>query len=47
MAGELLITTYTDGESDLVVALDAGSGDERWRYTISAMTPGHDVAPLE
>ncbi|MEM8964025.1 MAG: PQQ-binding-like beta-propeller repeat protein, partial [Acidobacteriota bacterium] len=37
-----LVTTFSDGESDFLVALDASTGDEQWRYRISDTYKGHD-----
>jgi len=37
-----LATTFSDGESDYLVALDASSGAEQWRYRISDAYKGHD-----
>ncbi len=36
------ITMYSDGTSDLMVALEAASGRELWRYRIDATYKGHD-----
>ena len=36
-----LATTFSDGESDFLVALDASTGAERWRYRISDTYKGH------
>ena len=36
------VTLFTDGSSDFVVALDAASGKEAWRYRIDAVYKGHD-----
>ena len=37
-----LVTTFSDGESDFLVALDPSSGAETWRYRISETYKGHD-----
>jgi len=37
-----LTTTFSDGESDFLVALDSSSGAEQWRYRISETYKGHD-----
>ncbi|MCH9650308.1 MAG: PQQ-binding-like beta-propeller repeat protein [Deltaproteobacteria bacterium] len=37
-----LTTTFSDGESDYLVALDASTGAEQWRYRISDTYKGHD-----
>jgi len=37
-----LTTTFSDGESDFLVALDASTGAEQWRYRISDTYKGHD-----
>ena len=37
-----LTTTFSDGESDYLVALDAATGAEQWRYRISDAYEGHD-----
>ncbi len=44
-----LVTTFSDGSSDYLVALDASSGAERWRYRISDTYKGDansDDGPL-
>ncbi|MEM1182369.1 MAG: PQQ-binding-like beta-propeller repeat protein [Acidobacteriota bacterium] len=41
-AGGHLVTTFSDGESDVLVALDPSTGAERWRYRISEAYLGHD-----
>lgn len=44
-----LVTTFSDGESDYLVALDASNGEEHWRYLISATYKGDansDDGPL-
>ncbi|MCP4654139.1 MAG: PQQ-binding-like beta-propeller repeat protein, partial [bacterium] len=42
VAGERVVTAFSDGESDLVAALDAATGDELWRYRIAETYKGHD-----
>ena len=37
-----LTTTFSDGESDYLVALDGSTGAEHWRYRISDAYKGHD-----
>jgi len=37
-----LVTAFTDGERDLVVALDDDSGEELWRYDLAPIYRGHD-----
>jgi outer membrane protein assembly factor BamB len=37
-----LVTAYSDGESDLMVALEVSSGNELWRYRIGDTYVGHD-----
>jgi outer membrane protein assembly factor BamB len=39
VAGGRAVTMFGDGESDFVVALDAGSGEEVWRFRIGEMFP--------
>ena len=39
-----LTTAFSDGESDILVSLDASTGAELWRYRISDAYPGHDGA---
>jgi len=41
VANGLVVTMYSDGTSDHVVALDAGDGSERWRYLIGPTYLGH------
>lgn len=41
-AGGLLVTMFSDAEHDLVAALDAATGAERWRYQIGPVYKGHD-----
>ena len=42
VVGGRLATTFSDGESDYLVALDASTGAEHWRYRISDAYKGHD-----
>jgi enterochelin esterase-like enzyme/outer membrane protein assembly factor BamB len=42
MADGRLVTTFSDGESDYLVALDPPTGAEQWRYRISDTYKGHD-----
>ena len=42
VVGGWLTTAFSDGESDYLVALDASSGVEQWRYRISDTYKGHD-----
>lgn len=42
VVGERLVTGFSDGESDFLVALDAATGEERWRYRIGDAYKGHD-----
>jgi len=37
-----VVTFFSDGDSDLAVALDEASGEELWRFEIGATYPGHD-----
>jgi outer membrane protein assembly factor BamB len=37
-----MVTAYTDGETDFVVALDPATGDEIWRYELGPIYKGHD-----
>ncbi len=41
-AGNLMVTMFSDAEHDLVAALDAATGEERWRYRIGPVYKGHD-----
>ena len=36
------VTMFSDGESDHVMALDASTGVELWRYTLGKTYKGHD-----
>lgn len=42
VAGERLVTMFTDGPDDVVAAFDAGSGEEVWRRRLDALNPGRD-----
>ncbi|MFQ5669091.1 MAG: PQQ-binding-like beta-propeller repeat protein [Acidobacteriota bacterium] len=42
VAGELLVTMFSDGEKDWMVGLDEAAGLERWRYDIDSTYAGHD-----
>ncbi len=42
VSGGRLATTFSDGESDYLVALDASTGAEQWRYRVSDTYKGHD-----
>ena len=42
VAGGLAVTLFSDGEWDLLLALDVASGDEIWRYRIAPTYVGHD-----
>ncbi|MCZ6727098.1 MAG: PQQ-binding-like beta-propeller repeat protein [Acidobacteria bacterium] len=42
VAGGTLVTAMTDGERDFVVALEANSGEELWRYDLDPAHVGHD-----
>jgi outer membrane protein assembly factor BamB len=42
IVGERAVTTFSDGESDWVVALKVDDGAEIWRYRIDAVYKGHD-----
>jgi outer membrane protein assembly factor BamB/enterochelin esterase-like enzyme len=39
VVGDRMVTMYGDGKSDYVVAVDAKTGKELWKYTIDAMYP--------
>jgi enterochelin esterase-like enzyme/outer membrane protein assembly factor BamB len=36
------VTAFSEGDSDFVAALDAGSGEELWRYRIGELYEGHE-----
>jgi len=42
IAAGRVVTMFSDGKSDLLVALDELSGAELWRYTMGEATVGHD-----
>ncbi len=42
MVGDRLVTAFSDGEFDHLVALDAGTGGELWRYELDTTYKGHD-----
>ncbi|MCP4203618.1 MAG: PQQ-binding-like beta-propeller repeat protein, partial [bacterium] len=42
VVGGRLVTAFSGGESDFVVALAADTGDELWRYRIGEAYKGHD-----
>lgn len=43
VVGQRLVTGFSDGTSDWIVALDANSGEELWRYRMAEETyRGHD-----
>lgn len=42
VADSLAVTGFSDGEHDLLVAFDVGSGEELWRYRIAETYRGHD-----
>ena len=42
VSGGLLVTAFSDGKSDVVVALHATDGRELWRYTLDETYKGHD-----
>jgi len=42
VVGERLVTAFSAGESDFLVALDAHSGAQRWRYRMAAAHQGHE-----
>lgn len=49
VVGERAVTMYSDGDKDLLVALDVASGEELWRYEIDSTYEGHsgsDDGPL-
>ena len=39
---DTLVTAFTDGDRDYVVALDPSTGAERWRYDLAPKHVGHD-----
>ena len=42
IVGGKAVTMYSDGRSDLMVALEAATGRELWRYRIDDTHRGHD-----
>lgn len=42
VSGDKVVTAFSDGESDLLAAFDAASGEELWRYRIAETYKGHD-----
>ncbi len=42
VVGDRLVTAFSDGEADYLVALDGATGVEQWRYRISDTYKGHD-----
>ena len=42
IAGNVAVTMFTDGESNFVIAFDAKTGRERWRFPFSPIYKGHD-----
>lgn len=42
IAGGHVVTMFSDGKSDVAVALDEKTGRERWRFEIEATHKGHD-----
>jgi len=42
VSGGRLVTAYSDGKSDLLVALDPVSGETQWRYHIAETYAAHD-----
>jgi len=42
VAGGRVVTLYSDGESDWVVALDAATGKQSWRHRLTETYQGHD-----
>lgn len=42
VVGKRVVTGFSDGTSDFVVALDSATGEELWRYRIGAAYKGHD-----
>jgi len=42
VSGGLAVTMFTDGESNVLIAFDAETGRERWRFPFSPTYKGHD-----
>ena len=42
VASGLAVTMFTDGESNVLIAFDAATGSERWRFPFSDIYKGHD-----
>jgi enterochelin esterase-like enzyme/outer membrane protein assembly factor BamB len=42
IADGLAITMFSDGEKDYMIALDAATGEEKWRYKLDETYAGHD-----
>jgi outer membrane protein assembly factor BamB len=42
IVGGKVITGFADDESDLLIAIDAGTGRELWRHRIDRVYKGHD-----
>lgn len=42
VSGDLLVTAFADTEADFVIALEAETGEELWRYELGAAYPGRD-----
>ena len=42
VAGRTVLTMFTDGESDLLAAFNARTGEEIWRHRLGAMYRAHD-----
>ncbi len=41
VSGDWVVTMYGDGEANWVIALEADSGEERWRYRAADYYPAH------
>ena len=44
VAGGRVVTMFSDGEADILIALSAATGEELWRHRIDATFPGRDGA---
>jgi len=42
VAGGVAVTMFTDGESNILIAFDARTGRESWRFPFSPVYKGHD-----